>query len=155
MYKNDTRGLEGLGQPDASLENDQTWTTRSAFERELLIAIACLERANHPTTAYDIKATVECWESGVSFAGLHQTLTTLKDDNLVAENPLHQSGEYSLTRSGHELLESYINQIQKICTRQSANSRETVSIELEHPITPGDLEAAYCKLLQSVMGAPR
>ena len=32
----------------------------------------------------------------------------------------------------------------------SDNEHTRVTIELEHPITPGDLERAYCELLEQV-----
>ena len=32
----------------------------------------------------------------------------------------------------------------------SNSDHTTVTIDLEHPITPGDLERAYCELLEQV-----
>lgn len=120
MYANNTRDLEGLDQPDASLENTPQWTVCSAFERDLLITTAFLEHTDTPTTAQHLKQALERWDTEITHADLHTSLETLTTANL---------------------LETYTDHLQQILQPNQ------ITLTLERPITPGDAERVYCELL--------
>lgn len=144
MYEDATRDLQGLDRPDASPDNYQ-WTTLHAFDRDLLIATAFLERTDKPTTPNQLKSALESWYADINHADLYDTLHTLTTDGLLKKTTTDQN-EYHLTPSGRHLLETYTDHLKTTCTNTSTTS--TVTIELERPITPGDLERAYCELLE-------
>ena len=143
MYEDATRDLQDLDRPDVSPANHQ-WATRHAFERDLLIATACLQRTDRPTTPNELKAALESWYADIDHADLYETLYTLTADGLLEETTTHQN-EYHLTPSARQLLEAYVDHLEMICTG-TPTTTTTISIELERPITPGDLERAYCEL---------
>ncbi|MDJ1434199.1 hypothetical protein [Halostagnicola sp. A-GB9-2] len=141
MYENNTRDLEGLDRSDASLENKPQWTTCSAFERDLLIAIAALENTNNPPATDAITDFLTDWYTTINHADLYQALEELKTKSLLTQNG-RRPATYRLTTDGHHLLEAYIADLTTICNPNQ------ITITLERPITPGDLEQAYCKLQQ-------
>ncbi len=145
MYANNTRDLQGLDRADASPENTR-WATRTALERDLLIATAFLEHTDTPATAHQLKRALESWYTDISHADLYEALETLTTDHLLEETTTTARNHYRLAPSGHHLLETYIDHLKTICT--GPTSTTTVTITLERPITPGDLEQAYCKLQQ-------
>jgi len=144
MYRNDLWGLEDLDSIDESPDNKPiTWATLHALERDLLLAVAILERAERPTAVHEIKAVVEGWHTGIEGAELYRRLNTLTEKQLLTGTPHRGIDEYCLTTRGVTLLETYTEHLQKICGH---GQTDAVTITLEYPITPGDLERAYCNL---------
>ena len=140
MYADNTGDLQGLDRPDESLENDPRWATLEAHRRDLLIAIACLEQTDKPATPTKLKPRLERWHPDLTYDQLHAALRALTTANLLAERPA--SSTYHLTERAIHLIERYTNDLQHLIHDHPA----TVTISLEHPITPGDLERAYCIL---------
>jgi len=151
MYEDATRDLQGLDRPDASFTNHQ-WATFDAFERDLLITTACLEHTDRPTTAHQLKSALDSWYTDISHADLYRTLETLTTDRLLEETTTtHHCSEYHLTPGARHLLKDYVDHLGTIC----GHNTTTVTIELERPITPGDLERAYCELLTKTQEVSR
>ncbi|OIB58835.1 hypothetical protein [Natrialba sp. SSL1] len=140
MYANDTRDLQGPGRPDESPKNAPRWTTLKATSRDLLIAIACLERTADPITATKLKPRLERWHPDLEYSQLHADLRSLTAANFLTEQPAASS--YHLTEDAIQLLKTYAHYLHQLIHDHPA----TVTITLEQPVTPGDLERAYCKL---------
>lgn len=143
MYANDTRDLQGLDRTDASPENT-LWSTFTAFERDLLVAVAFLKHTDKPATAHQLKQALESWYTDISHADLYNALETLTTNRLLTKPTTTSRNLYRPTNNGYQLLETYIDHLETVCTTPTQSTRLTIT--LEHPITPGDLERAYCRL---------
>ncbi|MWV40060.1 helix-turn-helix transcriptional regulator [Natrialba sp. INN-245] len=149
MYANNTRDLQGLDRADASPETTR-WAARTALERDLLIATAFLEHTDTPATAHQLKRALESWYTDIGHADLYNALNSLTTDHLLEGTTTTPRNHYYLTPGGYHLLETYIDHLQTI--NNAPSSTTTVTITLEHPITPGDIERAYTKLQTHMEG---
>ncbi len=143
MYANDIRDLEGLDRTDASPDNHPTWTALQALERDVLITIACLEQAHKPITAHQLKNALESWYPNLSHGDLHDALETLTANNFVKPTSPTTS-DYHLTSTGQTCLETYRDHLTRIL------QPEAITLTLERPLTPGDLEELHCELEEAV-----
>lgn len=148
MYANNIRDLQGLDRPDASPDDHPAWTHLESLERDLLIATACLEHTDCPTTATHLNRTLESWYTDLSHGDLYGTLERLTTTSLLEATPTTDS-DYYLTADGRDLLETYTAHLDQIL------NPHTVTISLERPITPGDAERAYCELLNRTQEGQR
>ncbi|ELY97132.1 hypothetical protein [Natrialba asiatica] len=104
MSDNTSRDLEGPERLEASLENtnqpaddDTTWANLTAFQRDILAAIARLENSADPSYGLAIK-------------------DDLVDQNLLEKSELdRRTNEYTLTGIAHALLKKRTRQLADAC----------------------------------------
>ncbi|NGM71411.1 hypothetical protein G6M89_20850 [Natronolimnobius sp. AArcel1] len=140
MYANNPRDLQGLDRPDASPENHPEWTTLTARTRDILFAIACLEQTAQPAIPAKLKPALQRWYPDVEPTQLHADLQTLTHKNYLTEQPA--TSTYQLTPDAQNLLETYTSHLQQIL------NPDTITLELERPLTLGDIEQTHTKLLE-------
>ncbi|OIB56123.1 hypothetical protein [Natrialba sp. SSL1] len=140
MYANNPRGLQGLDRPDASPENHPTWTILIARTRDILFAVACLQQTTNPATPRKLKPALQRWHPDLEYSQLHADLQTLTHKGLLTEHPA--TSTYHLTDKATNFLETYTAHLQQIL------HPDTITLELERPVTLGDIEQTHARLVE-------
>ncbi|ELY86150.1 PadR family transcriptional regulator [Natrialba taiwanensis] len=122
MSDNTSRGLEGPERLEESLENtnqpadDTTWADLTAFQRDILAAIARLKNSADPSYGLAIKADLETRYGEVNHGRLYPNLDDLVDQNLLKKSELdRRTNEYTLTDTAHALLKKRTHQLADAC----------------------------------------
>ncbi|QZY01220.1 PadR family transcriptional regulator [Halobaculum rubrum] len=104
--------------PTAAPSPHPTWTDLTAFEGNVLYAIARLEREDVLTYGLAIRDFLgEYYNKAINHGRLYPTLDDLTDQGLITKTSVDdRTNEYELTDAGYELLRSRRDDLAAVLT---------------------------------------
>ncbi|WP_435065053.1 helix-turn-helix transcriptional regulator [Halobaculum sp. EA56] len=106
MHPTPTRRFGALTIADGGTSTQLTWTDLTAFEANVLFAIARLEREDELTYGLAIRDVLEdLYNKPINHGRLYPILDDLADQELITKTSVdNRTNEYGLTDAGYDLL---------------------------------------------------